>query len=308
MTPLSPEAEAFLAAGGPARPWPSLTPTQARAQALAARRPDSGAPPVDTIDTLIPRTDGSSITVRVYRSGVADPVLVFFHGGGWVYGDLDMADGFCRRLSVRARVTICSVDYRLAPEHPFPAPLDDAALATTWASEHLTAGRPVGVIGSSAGGNLAAATCLVARDRNGPPIGLQVLLCPVTDYRFDTASYTESAVGKFLEADDMRWYWSQYLAGGGRGDEAYASVLRADVSRVAPALVITADHDVLRDEGEAYAERLRDAGVDVALRRFDGMVHAFAVMSAFPIAQAEAIEEITAAVDRWLRPTTPPRN
>ncbi len=304
MTPLSPEAQAFLAAGGPARPWPSLTPAEARAQALAARRPDTGAPTVDTFDTVIPRADGSSLAVRVYLSVADDPVLVFFHGGGWVYGDLDMADGFCRRLSVRARVTICSVDYRLAPEHPFPAPLDDAVLATTWASERLAARGRVGVIGSSAGGNLAAATCLVARDRNGPAIGLQVLLCPVTDCRFDTSSYAESAVGKFLEADDMRWYWAQYLAGGGRADDPYVSVLRADLPGVAPALVITADHDVLRDEGEAYAERLRDAGVDVELRRFDGLVHAFAVMSAFPLAQAEAIEEITVAIDRWLRPTT----
>lgn len=302
MTALSPEAQAFLAAGGPARPWPSLTPIEARAQALAARRPDTGAPAVDTLDTTIPRADGSSLAVRVYRASDEDPVLVFFHGGGWVYGDLDMADGFCRRLTVRARVTICSVDYRLAPEFPFPAPLDDAVLATAWASEHLAARRPVGMIGSSAGGNLAAATCLVARDRNGPPIGLQVLLCPVTDCRFDTASYAENAVGSFLEAEDMRWYWAQYLAGDGRADHAYVSVLRADLRSVAPALVITAEHDVLRDEGEAYAKRLGDAGVELRLRRFDGMIHAFAVMSAFPIAQAVAIEEIAIAIDRWLRP------
>ena len=304
MSPLSSEAQAFLAASGPARPWPSLTPTQARAQALAARRPDTGAPTLAILDTVIPRADGSFLSVRVYRSGGDDPVLVFFHGGGWVYGDLDMADGFCRRLSLRARVTICSVDYRLAPEHPFPASLDDAVLATTWASEHLAERDRVGVIGSSAGGNLAAATCLVARDRNGPPIGLQVLLCPVTDCRFDTPSYAESGVGKFLEADDMRWYWAQYLAGGGRADDPYVSVLRADASGLAPALVITAEHDVLRDEGEAYAERLRGAGIDVVLRRFDGLIHAFAVMSAFPLAQAEAVEEIAVAIDRWLRPTS----
>ncbi len=304
MTPLSPEAQAFLAAGGPARPWPSLTPTQARAQALAARRPDTGAPAVDSLDATIPRADGSSLAVRVYRASDDDPVLVFFHGGGWVYGDLDMADGFCRRLSVRARVTICSVDYRLAPEHPFPAPLDDAVLATTWASDHLAAGRPVGVLGSSAGGNLAAATCLVARDHHGPPIGLQVLLCPVTDCRFTSESYAENAVGKFLEADDMRWYWAQYLAGDGLADDPHVSVLGAEPNGVAPALVITAEHDVLRDEGEAYAKRLGEAGVEMRLRRFDGLIHAFAVMSAFPLAQAEAIEEITIAIDRWLRPTT----
>lgn len=304
MTTLSPEAQAFLAVGSPARPWPSLTPTEARAQALAARRPDREAPTVDASDVMIPRPDRSSLALRVYGPGGDQPVLVFFHGGGWVYGDLDMADGFCRRLSVHARVTICSVDYRLAPEYPFPAPLDDAVLATTWASEHLAAGGRVGVIGSSAGGNLAAATCLVARDRNGPPIGLQVLLCPVTDCRFDTASYAESAVGKFLEADDMRWYWDHYLSGGGRADDPYASVLRAELQGLAPALVITAQHDVLRDEGEAYAERLRDARVDVTLRRFDGLIHAFAVMSAFPLAQTEAIEEITIAIDRWLRPAT----
>lgn len=301
MTPLSAETQTFLAAGGPARPWPTLTPDEARAQALAARRPDLGAPAIVTADTWVTRPDGTRLGLRVYGVPGDDPVLVFFHGGGWVYGDLDMADGFCRRLAATARVTVCSVDYRLAPEHPFPHPLDDAVLATAWAQEHLSGGRAVGVIGSSAGGNLAAATCLVARDRKGPSIGLQVLLCPVTNCAFDTPSYDENGVGKFLEADDMRWYWAQYLAGSGNPDDPYASILRADHRLLPPALVITAEHDVLRDEGEDYAERLRAAGVSTTLRRFDGLIHAFAVISAFPIAQAEVIAQVGSAVDRSLR-------
>lgn len=301
MTPLSGETQTFLAAGSPVRPWPSLTPVEARAQALAARRPDLGAPAIATADTWVNRPDGTLLGLRVYGTPGDDPVLVFFHGGGWVYGDLDMADGFCRRLAATARVTVCSVDYRLAPEHPFPQPLDDAVLATEWAQEHLAGGRAVGIIGSSAGGNLAAATCLVARDLHGPSIGLQVLLCPVTNCEFDTPSYADNGIGKFLEADDMRWYWDQYLADSNDGSDPYASILRADHRALPEALVITAEHDVLRDEGEDYAERLRAAGVGTTLRRFDGLIHAFAVISAFPVAQAEVIAEVAAAVDRSLR-------
>lgn len=305
MAPLTPESVAFLAGQAGLAPWPSLTPQAAREQHLAARRPDAGAPVVPIADDVIEST-GAAIRMRTYGTPDGRPVLVFAHGGGWVYGDLDMADGFCRKLAASADVTVCSVDYRLAPEHPFPAPLEDAVLGTEWAGQELGGGAPIGLVGSSAGGNLAAATCLVVRDSGGPGIGLQVLMTPVTNYAFDTQSYAENASGKFLEADDMRWYWQQYLAGGADGASPLASVLRADVSRLPPALVITAEHDVLRDEGEAYAERLGGAGVEVRLKRFDGLIHAFPTLAAFPSAQAEAISAIDRAVGRWLRvPSSP---
>lgn len=301
MGELAPHAAAFVAVAVPASPWSSLTPTEARAQHLASRRPDTDAPSVATRDVAVPRTDGTSLNVRVYGVAGDAPVLVFLHGGGWVYGDLDMADGFCRRLAVGAGVVVCSVDYRLSPEHPFPLPLEDACLAVSWAYESLSGGRPVGVIGSSAGGNLAIASCIVDRDEGTGRIGLQVPLCAVTDHGFDRASYRENADGYFLTADDMRWYWAQYLSDPAHGSNPRASVLRADLTGLPPALVITAEFDPLRDEGESYARLLKRSGGAASLVRYDGMIHAFAALSAFPVEQARVIEDVAAAVETYLR-------
>jgi acetyl esterase len=304
MAALTPESEAFLRGQGGLAPWPSLTPVEARAQHIAARRPDSGAPDVAVTDRWVPGSGGADcvdVAVRVYGEPSGQPVIVFAHGGGWVYGDLDMADGFCRRLSVGAGVVVCSVDYRLSPEHPYPEPLDDMVAATRWASKHLANGGPVGVAGSSAGGNLAVATTIRLRDSGEALVGLQVPMCAVMDFSFDTPSYLEHGSGKFLSSDDMRWYWAQYLSGGVDGEHALLSVLRADHFDLPPALVITAEHDPLRDEGEHYAHLLLDAGVPVQLSRHTGMLHAFPVMSAFPTEQARVIEEICRAVDTWLR-------
>ena len=304
MGELAPNATAFLKVAIPARPWWSLTPTEARAQHLASRSPDDGAPDVTTRDVSVERPDGSLLGLRVYGGAPgapASPVLVFFHGGGWVYGDLDMADGFCRRLSVGADVTVCSVDYRLSPEHPFPRPLDDAVMAVEWAHAHLAGGRLVGVIGSSAGGNLAVASSIVDRDDGTGRIGLQVPLCAVMDHGFDSGSYRDNADGYFLTAQDMRWYWSQYLADPAHGSNPRASVLRADLNGLPPALVITAEFDPLRDEEESYARLLSRAGVPSTLVRYDGMIHAFAALSAFPVEQARVIDDVSAAVDQFLR-------
>ncbi len=303
MAALTPESQAFLAGQSGLAPWPSLTPVEARAQHLAARRPDAGAPDVPVADRWAPGVGANplDVGVRVYGEPNGQPVVVFAHGGGWVYGDLDMADGFCRRLAVGADVVVCSVDYRLAPEHPFPLPLDDMVAATRWASENLASGGRVAVAGSSAGGNLAVATTIRLRDEGSTVVGLQVPMCAVMDYRFDTPSYVENATGKFLSADDMRWYWAQYLSGGVDGEQPWVSVVRADHVGLPPALVISAEHDPLRDEDERYAHLLLDAGVPVQLSRHLGMLHAFAVMSAFPNEQRKVIEEITGAVDAWLR-------
>jgi acetyl esterase len=254
-------------------------------------------------DVAVARDDGSALGLRIYGDDVDAPVLVFLHGGGWVYGDLEMADGLCRRLTAVLGVRVCSVDYRLSPEHRFPLALDDASIAVRWAHEHLAGDRPLGVVGSSAGGNLAIAATLVERDRGTARIGLHVPMCPVTDFAFDTASYAEHATGMFLSADDMRWYWDHYL-GDADGSDPLASVLRADLGDMPPALVITAGLDVLRDEGEAYAEALADAGGVVQLVRFADMIHAFPTLAVFPGEQAEVIELIGVAVDAHLRAST----
>ena len=303
MTELLPHVAAFLAVATPARPWPTLTPSEARAQLRAGQRPDVGAPDVPTSDQSIRGRGGNMIPLRIYGGKVDSPVLVFLHGGGWVYGDLDMADGFCRRLCDSADVTVVSVDYRLSPEAKYPLALDDASDAIDWANATFANGRRIGVVGSSAGGNLAIAACIRIRDAGAGPggIGLHVPMCAVTDHRFDTSSYAAFADGLFLTAEDMRWYWGHYLGDPQHGDEPTASVLRADLHDMPPALVITAELDPLRDEAESYAARLVEAGGTAVVQRFDGMIHAFPVLTAFPVEQAAVIAAIGDAVDSVLR-------
>ena len=213
--------------------------------------------------------DADGVPVRVYRpTGRAAGALVYFHGGGWVVGSLDSHDRLCRTLAARAGATVVSVGYRLAPEHPFPAAVEDAWTATCWSAERY---RPLALGGDSAGGHLSAVTALRARDR-GLPVALQVLVYPVTDRSFDTASYREHGTGLNLTERTMRWFWEQFVHDDPPpGAEHEVSPLRAtDVGGVAPALVLTAECDPLRDEGEAYANRLSQAGVPTTLTRYDG--------------------------------------
>jgi acetyl esterase len=196
---------------------------------------------------------------------------------------------------------VVSVDYRLAPEHKFPAAAEDAYAATQWVADHADelGGDPdrIAVAGDSAGGNLAAVVALMARDRGGPPLRFQLLVYPVTDFSFDTDSYRENAEGYFLHRASMEWYWRQYLASDDDGIDPYASPLRADdVTGVPPAMVITAEYDPLRDEGEAYGRKLADAGVDVSIRRFDGMFHGFFSMGAFLDGAKQATDDAHAAL------------
>ena len=234
-------------------------------------------------DRTIPGAPGEPpISVRVYwprAGGDRLPLVVFFHGGGWVIGGLDSHDPLCRTLANEVGAVVVSVDYRLAPEHRFPAAAEDAYAATVWAHAHAAELGAVpsrlAVAGDSAGGNLAAVVSLMARDRGGPPLRLQVLIYPVTDCARDTPSYHDNAEGYFLTAAHMRWYEAQYL-GAADGTQPYVSPMRArDLSGLPPAYVVTAEFDPLRDEGEAYAQRLRDAGVAATVRRYDGMFHGF---------------------------------
>jgi len=211
------------------------------------------------------------------------PALVFFHGGGWVIGDLETHDVVCRQVTAEAGVSVIAVDYRVAPEHKFPAAVDDAWAATRWIVAHagelgIDAAR-IAVGGDSAGGNLAAVVALLARDAGAPRIGLQILTYPVTDLVSESQSYTDLADGYMLTRDSMRWFRAQYLAKEADAADWRVSPLRApSLAGLPPALVITAGYDPLRDEGEAYARRLREAGVSVDAVCFGGMIHGFVPM------------------------------
>jgi acetyl esterase len=208
-------------------------------------------------------------------------VLVFVHGGGWVLCDLDSHDGYCRDLAAESGCAVVAVDYRLAPEHPFPAAVEDVYAAVAWVAAHGAEagfdGRRLAIGGDSAGGNLAAVTTLLARDRGGPAIARQVLLYPVTDHG-ESESYRHQGEGFYLTADAMRWYWRQYL-GEADGHHPTASPLRAPSLRdLPPALVVVAEHDPLHDEGVAYAARLRADGVETMLLDVPGVFHGFATL------------------------------
>ena len=236
-------------------------------------------PNVTLVRDLIAETGNASIPLRVYVPRRQDglPALVYFHGGGWVVGDLDTSDWLCRSIALQGDCVVFSVGYRLAPENKFPVPIEDCYWATRWVSENgfeqYADSNRVAVCGDSAGGNLAAAVCLMARDRNGPAVSFQLLICPVTNHSFNTKSYHEFADGYLLTLKDMEWFWNHYLRDQNDGVNPYASPLLGDLNGLPPALVMTAEFDPLRDEGEAYAERLTQAGVTVKMVRYDSMVH-----------------------------------
>jgi acetyl esterase len=244
--------------------------------------------PVGSVeDRTVPGPAGP-VPVRVYQpaaggdgdAGGAAPVLAFFHGGGWVVCDLDSHDGMCRAICNESGCIVVAVDYRLAPEHRFPAGAEDAYAVTAWLGAHAAevGGDPsrLAVCGDSAGGNLAAVVALMARDRGGPRLGLQVLVYPVIDFRFDTASHLDPGDPKVLQSGEVRYYWYEYLTDEADGEHAYASPIRAEsLAGLPPALFVLAEFDPLRDEGEAYAKRLATEGIAVTVERYDGMFHSF---------------------------------
>jgi acetyl esterase len=246
---------------------------------------------------------GGEIPVRIYRPSDDDrlPALVYFHGGGWVLGNLDSHDATCRLLTNGAQCVVISVDYRLAPEHKFPAAADDAYAATTWVAENAAPlgidPRRIAVGGDSAGGNLAAAVTLMAKEQGEPSIAYQVLIYPVTNHSFDTTSYETNAEGYMLTRRSMIWFWNHYLAEPADGQNAYASPLQADdLGGLPPALVITAEFDPLRDEGAAYAERLKQAGVPVKYTDYPGMIHGFFGMSLMLDTAKQAVSDVCGEV------------
>ena len=270
-------------------PVHELTPAEGRAQYERMVKTRGIEPaPVDAVeDRAIPGPAGG-VPVRIYRpdpDAGALPALVYYHGGGHVIGNLDTHDAVARNLCNGAGCVVVSVDYRLAPEHKFPAAAQDAFAAVQWCAAH---GAEFGIDpermavgGDSAGGNLAAVAALMARDAGGPAIRLQVLVYPVTDYACDTASYRIYAQGYgMLEAQSMRWFRDHYLSGeADRLDWRVAPLRAGDLSGLPPVLVVTAQCDVLHDEGEAYAQRLRAAGVEVEYHECRGMIHGFFAMA-----------------------------
>lgn len=303
--PLDPQAAALLQQleelGGPA--LHELTPAEAR-KAMAAMVEVRGNPePVAEIrDEAVPGP-GGEIPVRVYtpQGEGPFPALVYYHGGGWVIGDRDMVEPACTRLANRAGAVVVSVDYRLAPEHKFPAAVIDAFAAAQWVADNaadlgIDPAR-VGVGGDSAGGNLAAVTAILARDSGGPELAFQLLIYPATDYSFDTPSHRENGEGYLLTTETMRWFWDHYLGSEAEGTDVRASPLRvADASRLPPAFVLTAEFDPLRDEGEAFAERLHEAGNPVTLRRYDGQIHGFVTSLGAMEAGEHAIDDAAAVM------------
>lgn len=287
----------------------SLSPQEARAgMVVDAAQLGPSDNVAAKIDRSVPGPAGP-IPVRIYTP--AGPrtrgIFVYYHGGGWVIGDVETHDALCCSLANAAGCRVVSVDYRLAPEHKFPAAADDAYAATRWVFENVRTlcdghVEPIAVGGDSAGGNLAAVVCLMARDRQAFRPALQVLIYPVTNHAFDTASYGENAEGFLLSRADMQWFWGCYLARPDDGGDPYASPLRAaSLSNLPPALVLTAQYDPLRDEGEAYAARLQEAGVAVKLVQYPGMIHAF-IRRTRQFAQARAaVAEIADAVRRQFR-------
>ena len=309
--PLDPQARQLLEQMDKANlaPIHTLTPQQARQQMLIASR---FLGPLEPIHAMIDRTvpgPGGSIPIRVYRPGAEGPLpaVVYFHGGCWVMGNIQTHDAYCRALANRARAVVVSVDYRLAPEHKFPAGVEDAFAATCWVAENASmieadAAR-IAVAGDSAGGNLAAAVALMARDRGGPALAFQLLIYPIVDFNFETPSYRENATGFLLTRDDMVWSWKHYLANELDGYTPYASPMRAEDHRgLPPAMIVTAEFDPLRDEGEAYARTLEAAGVPAMLHRYDGMIHGFVRRTDTLDKARQALDDVAAALDRALRP------
>jgi acetyl esterase len=265
------------------REYQTMSVEEARRARLMRVRPvpESSFPLRSVVDRTIPGP-GGDLPVRIYTPAGDGPlpVLVYFHGGGWVVGNIDSVDHVCRDLGHDAGCVVVSVAYRRAPEHRFPAAAEDAYAATLWAARNAAelGGDPEGIAvgGDSAGGNLAAVAALMARDRGGPKLLFQLLLWPIIDFAFDTPSYRECAEGYLLTRAEMRWFWDHYLASEADGRHPYASPIRAEsLGGLPPALVLTAEFDPLRDEGEAYAARLAEAGVRATAVRMDGTIHGF---------------------------------
>ena len=302
---LHPVIQSALASAEGVPPYYSLPIAEARAQAKKGYDTNRSQVPVGSVQNILIPGPAGTIAARIYTPPGSGPypLLVFFHGSGFVMLDLDSHDDICRRLCAGAACVVASIDYRLAPEHKFPAGPDDCLAATRWVAANAAqlggdAGR-IALAGDSAGGCLAAVTALRIRDEGGPPLRGQLLFYPVTDYpSFPTGSYLAFGTGFGLTQIGMQWFWDQYLADSSMANHHHASPLRSSSSENLPSTyLLTAEYDVLRDEGELFAQRLRDAGIPTVLRCCAGMNHGF-------LKYTGVIEEADAAMEHacgWLK-------
>jgi acetyl esterase len=308
VTDLDPDLAAVVedieAAGVPE--WHQLSVESARRLEDQLFTPDDVPRVACVCDCSFDGPDGP-VPVRIYHHTPDEqaPVVVFYHGGGWTLGTLDSIGGVCRELARRAGCAVVSVDYRLAPEHPFPAPLDDAYAALEWVAENAPTfgGDPeaLAVAGTSAGGNLAASVALRARDSDGPDISHQLLLYPMTDCNTDRDSYRRNETGPLLSRQDVEWFWDQYCSSPVDAADPYASVLRAsDHGGLPSATVVTAGHDPLCNEGRAYADALADDGTPTEHLHYPGMAHGFLSLTEEVPAADDALATITARLRREL--------
>jgi acetyl esterase len=306
---LAPDIQMLLALArwqGEASLVEGRTVEQAREENREGARVVSGPPrPMARVEGMAIPGPGGAMQARLYVALGApqppQPLLVYYHGGGWVVGDLDTHDGLCRFLAEYSGCRVLSVDYRLAPEHPFPAPVEDAVAAFSWAHENAAelGADPdrIAVGGDSAGGNLSTALCLQLRDSGGPLPAMQLLLYPVTDVVGGQRSRDTFGEGFLLTRDDMEWFESHYIPDGIDDDEPRASMMRAeDVSGLPAAYVVTAGFDPLRDEGELYAARMREAGAQVVLQRHAGLIHGFANLTPICPSARTAMLEVAGAL------------
>ena len=302
--------EALAKGGG--QPLETLSPADAR-QVLAGAQAGAKLPAADVSEKII-TVDGKPIKLNIVRPVGAKgqlPVFVFIHGGGWILGDFPTHERFVRDLVVDTGFAAVFVNYTPSPEAHFPVAINQIYGATKWVAEHGAEinvdGKRLAVVGNSVGGNMAAVTALMAKDRGGPVIKSQVLFWPVTDASFDDASYNEFEQGYFLTRPMMKWFWDAYTTDANQRKEVYASPLQATAGQLKglpPALIITAENDVLRDQGEAYGRKLDAAGVPVVTTRYNGMIHDFGllnVLSSVPATRAalhQAAEELRAQLSK----------
>jgi len=290
-----------------AAPPPEVTPPMMREFAKMFR-PSIELPAIHSSEDLVIREADREVRVRLYRPDdrTPAPLILFFHGGGWVLCDLDSHDFLCRDLAHASGCAIVAVDYRLAPEVPFPGALEDCYLALQYFASHakdhgLDAGR-IAVCGDSAGGNLAAAVALTSRDRGGPALRHQALLCPVIDSACDSASMIANGMGFMLSREIMMWFWNCYLAKPADASNPLASPAQAkNLANLPPTSIATAEFDPLRDEAELYADRLRAAGVTVTARRYLGMIHDFMAMPHITAMARRSIADIGADIAASMR-------
>lgn len=273
-----------------------LGPSKGRTTVDDAQSDDTDLPPADIEELKVPGGPSGQVSIRIVRPQNAPatlPVVIYVHGAGWVFGNGHTHNRLTRQLAVGAQAAVVFPFFSLSPEAKYPTAIEEIYAVTTWLAEHGTEhgldAERLAIAGDGTGGNMAAAVSLLAKTRAGPKFVQQVLFYPVTDANFDTASYERFATGYGLSRDNMKWYWDQYVTDPGQRAETTASPLRAtkdQLTGLPPALVITGDADVLRDEGEAYASKLRQAGVPVTAVRFEGMIHDFVMLNVLANTQA----------------------